>query len=131
MTDDASAIALIVSQLDRIHTDLRDLKLAREEDKKDASESRRSMHETQNRHSQALSDLSVEVKTIKSTIAAEQPTWEEYRQLKMQAAGAGKLGAFLWSTGRYIIVLAAALVGWIIAMRSDIAALWHWFVNRG
>lgn len=121
---------MIAAQLAQIHNDLGRLMEWREADRKESADSRRLMHETQNEQSRLLLTLSHRVETMEASIAREQPTWDEYRKMKEQAKGAGRLGSFLWRRGIWLMGVASGFMLWIYSVRHEIAAWWHWLVSR-
>ncbi|MGR6430445.1 hypothetical protein ACU5AY_05945 [Rhizobium sp. PAMB 3174] len=121
---------LIAGQLAQIHTDMGRLMEWREVDRKESAESRRLMHETQNEHSKLLLTLTHRVQTMEASFAREQETWNEYRIMREQAKGAGKLGAFLWRRGIWLMGAASGFMLWVYTIRHELAAWWHWLVSR-
>lgn len=121
---------MIAAQLSHLQSDLRLLLQMREDDRKDSSESRRRLHEGQREQGRLLSDLANRVLAIESSVAAEKPTWEEYRRLKEQANGAGKLGRALWRLGSILIAFVFGVATTIYTARENIAGWWHWLITR-
>lgn len=125
---------LIASQLSSLQNDMRSLMDMREDDKKDSNESRRKIHESQNAQGAMLLTLNHRMETLEKSVAADQPFIAQAKLMHAQMQGAGKLGSGLWSVGRWLMLAAASLVGWIIATRSEISAvlsaIWHWFSGR-
>lgn len=121
---------LIAAQLSHLQSDLRMLMQMREDDRKDASESRRRLHEGQQEQAKILIDLTNRVQAIESSVAAEKPTWEEYRRMKEQANGAGKLGRALWRFGGFLMAFVFGVATTIYSARENIAGWWHWLITR-
>ena len=121
---------LIAAQLSHLQQDMRMLLQMREDDRKDASESRRRLHEGQQEQAKLLLDLANRVLVIESSVAAEKPTWEEYRRMKEQANGAGKLGRALWRFGSILIAFVFGVATTIYSARDNIAGWWHWLITR-
>lgn len=121
---------LIAAQLSHLQGDIRMLMQMREDDRKDAGESRRRLHEGQQEQGKLLIDLANRVLAIEGSVAAEKPTWEEYRRLKEQANGAGKLGRALWRFGSWIIAFVFGVATTIYTARDNISGWWHWLIAR-
>lgn len=97
-----------------------DIKQSIAEDKRDATESRRRVYDKLEDQSRAMYELTARVATVESSVASMAPSVAEFNSMRTKAAGAGKLGRFLWVTGG--IVLSWAL--WIVTSFSSITA---WF----
>lgn len=75
------------------------------------NESRKALYQEQEKMRLDLVEIRHRVGHVQDGLNAMRPTAAEYAQLTQQVVGAGKLGAFAWKAGGF--VLAAA--GWLAA----------------
>ena len=86
---------------------------------KDASESRRRMHEELQALTLEIHTLRTEVKGLNERLDAIEPGVKDYLGMQQQVAGAGKLGRALWWLG-----------GVLLAAASSVAAMWCQMTGR-
>lgn len=98
--DDAH-VALILTRFDEINRQLAE-----------GSEGRRQTYEKVEAVNRELLLLTAKVERLDSSVQAMSPTVQEFVTMKQQAQGAGKLGSFLWSSGRIILAAAAGAAGY-------------------
>lgn len=75
---------------------------------KDASESRRRMHEELQALTLEIHTLRTEVKGLNERLDAIEPGVKDYLGVQQQVAGAGKLGKALWFIGGIVLTLASS-----------------------
>lgn len=78
------------------------------ESHKDASESRRRMHEELQALTLEIHTLRSEVKGLTERMNAIEPGVKDYLGMQQQVAGAGKLGKALWFIGGVLLTLASS-----------------------
>lgn len=79
----------------------------------EARESRRRQFEKLEGMERRLDRIEFRQENTEKTLGVMSPTVQEFATMKMQAAGAGKMGALLWKLG-----------GWILAAAAGAAAYW-------
>lgn len=81
------------------------------EDGAEAKQSRLRMHQEQEAQNLTLLKIDHRLSSLEAVIAANEPTWKEYREMRLKVQGAGWLGRLLWIAGGLMISLAFWLVG--------------------
>lgn len=87
------------------------------EDAKEARASRKSQYTVIEAMSNSIRTMSTEVSDVKTKLAGQAPTIEEFITIKHKVVGAGKLGGWLWTSGAF-------LIGLVFSSREAILA---WF----
>jgi hypothetical protein len=77
----------------------------------DNAESRRRMHERQEAMNLKLVTLEHDMSQIKGELTGMRPTVAEFVTMRNQAAGAGRLGRFMWKLASYSIAAASGAAG--------------------
>lgn len=101
---DQALVTMISGQLDSINRSIAD-------ERRDSAESRRRVYEKLEQQDQKLERLDARVQTLENAILTMSPTVAEFVTMKAQAQGAGKLGKFVWSSGKIVIAMAASAAG--------------------
>lgn len=81
-------------------------------DNAEARAARKAQYEQNERQSETLLKIEHRLEKVEVWITSSDPTITEFRTLKLQAQGAGKLGRFLWVLAGATIGAAATLVGY-------------------
>lgn len=108
---DQSLVTLISGQLESINRSIAD-------ERRDSAESRRRVYEKLEKQDEKLERFDARMQTLENAILTMSPTVAEFVTMKTQAQGAGKLGVFVWSTGKVVIATAAGA-----------AATWAWLAG--
>ena len=106
MTDNA----IMTMMMDRFQSLEQSMERARQE----SADSRRAMYAKQDETSTTLIRMDIRVQRLEQEILGMQPALAEVAKIRAQAAGAGRLGVFIWSVGKYLIAAAAAVVSFYI-----------------
>ena len=93
--DDAH-VALILTRFDEINRQLAE-----------GSEGRRRTYEKVEAINREVLVLAAKVGSLEGSVNSMSPTVAEFVTMKQQAQGAGKLGSFLWNSGRVLLAAAA------------------------
>lgn len=104
--DDAH-VALILTRFDEINRQLAE-----------GGEGRRRTYEKVEAVGRELLLLTAKVEGLESSVASMSPTVAEFITMKQQAQGAGKLGSFLWNSGRVLLAAAAGAAAYWATMAS-------------
>lgn len=87
------------------------------EDAKEAKHARKGQYEAIEQMSRAMSSMATEVSEVKTKLAGQAPTIEEFITIKHKVVGAGKLGRWLWGAGAFLIGIVfssrEAILGWL------------------
>lgn len=87
------------------------------EEAKEAKTNRKGQYENIELLRQAMTTMAGEVTEVKTKLAGQAPTIEEFITIKHKVVGAGKLGGWLWTAGAFLIGILAAsretIVDWI------------------
>lgn len=108
---DQALVTMISGQLDSINRSIAD-------ERRDSAESRRRVYEKLEKQDDSLTRLDARVQTLETAILTMSPTVAEFVTMKTQAQTAGKLGVFVWSTGKVVIATVAGA-----------AATWAWLAG--
>ena len=100
---DQALVTMISGQLDSINRSIAD-------ERRDSAESRRRVYEKLEGQDKSLERLDARVQTLENAILTMSPTVAEFVTMKAQAHGAGKLGKFLWLSGKLLLAAAASAV---------------------
>lgn len=94
-----ASVAVIQEQLKRI-TD----------DNAEARQARKAQYEQNERQNATLLKIEHRLEKVETWITSSDPTIKEYREFRMQAQGAGRLGKMVWALAMASIGAVAALV---------------------
>ena len=87
------------------------------DDAKEAKINRKGQYESIEYLRQAMSTIAGEVTEVKSKLAGQAPTIEEFITIKHKVVGAGKVGKAVWAVGAFIIGIVysshEAILGWL------------------
>lgn len=89
------------------------------EDAKEAGKSRKGQYESMESLRQAMVKMAGEVTEVKTKLAGQAPTIEEFITIKHKVVGAGKVGKWLWAAGAF-------LIGSVYSSRE---AILHWLTK--
>jgi len=70
---------------------------------KEARSARKSQYEAIEAVRQMMSSMDVTLNAVQNKLDGQAPTIEEFITIKHKVVGAGKLGAWLWAAGAFII----------------------------
>lgn len=104
-------IGALTAGLDGIHRELQE-----------AREGRRRTYEKLEGMEKRLDRIEFRQEVAEKNLGIMSPTVQEFATMKMQAQGAGKMGAFLWKLGGLILAAAAGAAG----MWSAFSAHFPW-----
>lgn len=96
-----ASVAVIQEKLQTITEDMREARLAR-----------KAQYEQNERQNETLMKIDHRLEKVEMWISSSDPTIQEYRTLKLQVQGAGRVGRFLWSLAGATIGAAAAAVAY-------------------
>lgn len=85
----------------------------------EAREGRRRTYEKLEGWERRLDRLEYRQENMEKMLGVMSPTVNEFATMKMQAAGAGRFGLFLWKLG-----------GWILAAAAGAATAWGWLASH-
>lgn len=88
------------------------------DDAKEAKINRKGQYESIEYLRQAMSTMAGEVTEVKSKLAGQAPTIEEFITIKQKVVGAGKMGKVIWVIGAFMIGVVyssrEAVIGWLV-----------------
>lgn len=82
----------------------------------EAKAARKAQYEATEKNGRAVEIMASEVSDVKTKLAGQAPTIEEFITIKHKVVGAGKLGKWLWAAG-------GVLIGIVYGAREQVAAL--------
>lgn len=86
----------------------------------EAREGRRRTYEKLEGWERRLDRIEYRQETMEKMLGVMSPTVQEFATMKMQAAGAGRFGVFLWKLGGLILAAAAGAAGMWTAISNHL-----------